>query len=117
MASRDGGGGGFFWGLVGFLLGVAATLGLLAYLSREPSDGFDPHTAADEAASEAQALPDAGPSPQRVEPPPVALPAPREEARPVPERAPDPGRDPAADDQMSDDAAASGMTSRAPPSE
>ena len=54
MASKKSGGGGFFWGLVGFLVGVAATLALLAFLSREPGqDHGDPLTAADEAAVEA----------------------------------------------------------------
>jgi hypothetical protein len=109
MASKSSGGGGFFWGLVGFLVGVAATLALLAYLSREPGRDYgDPLTAADEAAVEAQAPVD----------PALAPPAPAPEEAPV-ARAPnlpvDPSIDPVTDDQIADDAAATGMTTRAPP--
>ncbi len=109
MASKKSGGGGFFWGLVGFLVGVAATLALLAYLSREPGRDYgDPLTAADEAAVEAQAPTDPALAPAAPEPeaPPVA----RAPSRPV-----DPGIDPVTDDQIADDAAATGMTTRAPP--
>lgn len=110
MAEKRGGGG-FFWGVVGFLIGVAATLALLAFMSREPSDGYDTRTAADEAAESARDIaPEATP----------ALPAPKpkeEEARRTIPRDTSPGIDPETDDQIADDAASSGMTSRAPPPE
>lgn len=111
MASKNGGGGGFFWGLVGFLIGVAATLALLAFLSREPAGSEpDPRTAADEAAARAQ------------EDQPAPLPAPEPEAAPPPaetpppvQRLPEPGNDPVSDDQIADDAASAGMTARTRP--
>lgn len=109
MAEKRGGGG-FFWGVVGFLVGVAATLALLAFMSREISSGADPRTAADEAAESAQ----------DIAPEVPALPAPKaaepEAKRTIP-RDVSPGIDPDTDDQIADDAASSGMTSRAPPPE
>ena len=104
-------GGGFFWGVVGFLIGVAATLALLAFMSRETLGDYDPRTAADEAAERAQDIaPEAAPA--------LPAPKPKEEAKaPPPSRDPSPGLDPATDDQIADDAASSGMTSRAPPPE
>lgn len=121
MASKSGGGG-FFWGVIGFLLGVSATLAALAWLSREPMMDADPRTAADDAA--AVGLPSADPSgaawperPGRSEPlGPASGPAPEEP--PAARRlAPveSPGLDPVTDDQIADDAAAAGMTTRAPP--
>jgi cell division septation protein DedD len=108
MAEKRGGGG-FFWGVVGFLVGVAMTLAVLAFMSRETNGDIDQRTAADEAAESAQdALPEA---------PALPAPTPKAEAKaPVP-RGPEPGLDPASDDQIADDAASSGMTSRAPPPE
>lgn len=110
MAEKRGGGG-FFWGVVGFLVGVAVTLALLAFMSRETGGGeADPRTAADEAAESAQdAVPEA---------PALPAPKPAEEAKAPPRpREPSPGLDPDTDDQIADDAASSGMTSRAPPPE
>lgn len=103
MAQKSGGG--WFWLLVGLLLGVALTLGALLFLNSGSGDGADTRTVADDAASTAAASAD-----------PAALPAP---AAPAPKAATvpaphDAGLDPATDDQMADDAAASGMTSRAP---
>ncbi|NBB16377.1 hypothetical protein GVN21_13510 [Caulobacter sp. SLTY] len=109
MAEKRGGGG-FFWGIVGFLIGVAATLALLAFMSRETTLGPDPRTAADEAAEDARELP--APT---VPAPEVA--APKAETRaPVQPRV-ERGIDPSTDDQLVDDAASAGMTSRAPPPE
>lgn len=109
MAEKRGGGG-FFWGVVGFLIGVAMTLAVIAFMSRESLGDSDPRTAADEAAESAQdALPEA-----------PALPAPKpkeEEAKRTIPRDTSPGIDPETDDQIADDAASSGMTSRAPPPE
>jgi hypothetical protein len=108
MAEKRGGGG-FFWGIVGFLIGVAATLALLAFLSREVSLESEPRTAADEAAEGARELPAPAPVPQ------VAAPT-AETKAPAP-RGPERGIDPSTDDQLVDDAASAGMTSRAPPPE
>lgn len=104
-------GGGFFWGVVGFLVGVAATLALLAFMSRETIGDYDARTAADEAAERAQEMaPEAAPS--------LPPPTPKVEAKAPPRpREPSPGLDPATDDQIADDAASAGMTSRAPPPE
>ncbi len=109
MAEKRGGGG-FFWGVVGFLVGVAMTLAVLAFMSRETNGEFDQRTAADEAAETAQDIPPEAP----------VLPAPQPKAEPKPApipRDPSPGIDPDTDDQIADDAASSGMTSRAPPPE
>lgn len=102
-------GGGFFWGVVGFLTGVAVTLALLAFMSRETGGVADPRTAADEAAESAQEI-----VPETPVPP---APKAREETRSNIPRGPEPGLDPSSDDQIADDAASSGMTSRAPPPE
>ncbi|WGM38090.1 hypothetical protein [Caulobacter sp. NIBR1757] len=108
MAEKRGGGG-FFWGVVGFLIGVAATLAVLAFMSRETSGDFDPRTAADEAAESAQEIAPAAPA--------LPAPTPKAETRAPAPREPSPGIDPDTDDQIADDAASSGMTSRAPPPE
>lgn len=102
-------GGGFFWGVVGFLVGVAATLALLAFMSRETLGDYDARTAADEAAERAQDIaPEAAPA--------LPAPTPKVEAKAPPRpREPSPGLDPATDDQIADDAASAGMTSRASP--
>jgi len=121
MAAKSGGGG-FFWGVIGFLLGVSATLAALAWLSREPLLEGDPRTAADDAAAmglptadgEGAAYPEA-PRPGAPLGPAAGTP----EEKPAEVRPPriEPGLDPVTDDQIADDAAASGMTSRAPPPE
>lgn len=103
MAQKSGGG--LFWLLIGILAGVAMTLAALLFLNAGSADGGDSRTAADDAAAMA-----AGSAPE------AALPAP-EPATSSAARVPSPrdaGIDPASDDQMADDAAASGMTSRAP---
>ena len=103
MAQKSGGS--WFWLVVGLLLGVALTLGALLFLNSGSGDGADNRSIADDAAATAAAPTD-----------PAALPAPgvpasKSAAVPTPR---DAGLDPATDDQMADDAAASGMTSRAP---
>ena len=109
MAEKRGGGG-FFWGVVGFLVGVAVTLAMLAFMSRETRGDFDPRTAADEAAESAQDI--------APETPALPAPTPKAETKAAPlPRDPSPGIDPDTDDQIADDAASSGMTSRAPPPE
>lgn len=107
MAEKRGGGG-FFWGVVGFLVGVAATLALLAFMSRETHGDYDRRTAADEAAESARDI--------APETPALPAPIPKAETKTAPPpRDPSPGIDPDTDDQIADDAASSGMTSRAPP--
>jgi len=103
MAQKSGGG--WFWLLVGLLLGVALTLGALLFLNAGSGDGTDNRSIADEAAATAAAPAEAAPLPAPAAPaaPRATVPAPA-----------DAGLDPATDDQMADDAAASGMTSRTP---
>lgn len=110
------GGGGLMWLLAGFLLGVAVTLGGLAFLSHEPSD----------APAQAQSA--------VVAPPTVQPEAPGAQAPAAPAAAPQAGAAPSAeagapsvstpmpaqptenlDPDVADDAASAGMTSRAPP--
>ena len=102
MAQKSGGS--WFWLLVGLLLGVALTLGALLFLNAGSGDGGDTRTIADDAASTA-----AAPADTAALPP--AAPAPKPATVPAPH---DAGLDPATDDQMADDAAASGATSRGP---
>ncbi len=102
MAQKSGGS--WFWLLVGLLLGVALTLGALLFLNAGSGDGVDTRTVADDAATTAAAA-----DPAALLAP--AAPAPKAVAVPAGH---DAGLDPATDDQMADDAAASGMTSRAP---
>ena len=78
--------------LLGFLALVAAVLAVLFFLSSGPVDEEEAPSLADEAAA---AAPQADVSP-RVPPP------------------ADSGIDPVTDDQIADDAAAAGMTSRTP---
>lgn len=104
MAQKSGGG--WFWLLLGVLAGVALTLGALLFLNAGSGDGGDSRTAADEAAAAA-----AGTLPEAVAPPAATAPEPKGAPVPPPY---DAGLDPASDDQIADDAAASGMTSRAP---
>lgn len=104
MAQKSGGG--WFWLLLGVLAGVALTLGALLFLNAGSGDGGDTRTAADDAAAAAvapQAEAAALPAPVAPEAKAATVPVPR-----------DAGIDPASDDQIADDAAASGMTSRAP---
>ncbi len=109
MAEKRGGGG-FFWGVVGFLIGVAVTLALLAFMSRESHGDYEGRTAADEAAESARDI--------TPETPALPAPVPKVETRAPPTpRDPSPGIDPDTDDQIADDAASSGNTSRAPPPE
>ena len=72
---------------------------------RDTVDGTDNRSIADEAAATAAAPAEAAPLPAPAAPaaPRATVPAPA-----------DAGLDPATDDQMADDAAASGMTSRTP---
>ena len=109
--SEKRGGGGFFWGVVGFLIGVAATLAVLAFMSRETNGAYDQRTVADEAAESAQEI-----APEATPALPAATTTPEAKAPPA-RRDPSPGLDPETDDQIADDAASSGMTSRAPPPE
>ncbi len=102
MAQKSGGG--WFWLILGILAGVALTLGALMFLNSGSGDSADGRSVADDAAAAAQA-PDL---------PVLPLPAPEKKAGTVPVPR-DAGIDPASDDQIADDAAASGMTSRAPP--
>lgn len=95
---------GWFWLVLGLLAGVGLTLGALLFLNAGSGDDAGGRTLADDAAANA-VRPD------------VALPAPvapPEKANTAPP-AHDVGIDPASDDQIADDAAASGMTSRTPP--
>ncbi|CAN1570770.1 hypothetical protein MCEMIH16_03197 [Caulobacteraceae bacterium] len=104
MAQKSGGS--WFWLLVGILAGIALTLSALLFLNAGSGDGADTRTAADDAAATAAGqLPDAGTLPA------PSAPLPKAAAVPIPR---DAGIDPATDDQIADDAAASGMTSRAP---
>ncbi len=102
MAQKSGTG--WFWLVLGLLAGVGLTLGVLLFLNAGSGDDSGGRTLADDAAANA------------VQPE-VALPAPTappEKTNTAPAQR-DAGIDPASDDQMADDAAASGMTSRTPP--
>jgi hypothetical protein len=94
--------------LLGFLALVAAVLAVLFFLSSAPRDSDrDQPSLADEAAARAQAQ-DAP-----VETPAARAPTPRDVTVKVPPLV-DGGIDPRSDDQMAEDAAAAGMTSRTP---
>lgn len=90
--------------LLGALALIAAVLAVLFFLSSGPMDLDDGRSLADDAAAGAQA-------PE----PPVEAPAaaPVDDTPAVPRPA-DAGIDPVTDDQIADDAAAAGMTSRTP---
>ncbi len=109
MADKKSGLGGCLVQIVlGFLAAVAAVLAVLFFLSSAPLDAdMEGPSLADEAAARAQAA-DA----------PVETPSPRAPtARDVTVKVPplvDAGLDPRSDDQMAEDAAAAGMTSRTP---
>lgn len=102
MAQKSGGG--WFWLILGILAGVALTLAALMFLNAGSGDGPDGRSLADDAAAAAQAS----------DQPALPAPEPEKKADPVPLPR-DAGIDPASDDQIADDAAASGMTSRTPP--
>src|SRR3989338_4437734 len=102
MAQKSGVG--WFWLLLGLLAGVGLTLGALLFLNAGSGDAPGGRTLADDAAANA------------IQPD-VALPAPvapPEKTSTVPPPH-DAGIDPASDEPIADDAAASGMTSRTPP--
>lgn len=103
MAEKAKGGGGFFWFALGVLVGVGATLGAMLFLNAGPISEADGPAPVEEVADV--------PAPERaVEP--AQLPPPAEQAPSTPQH--DTGLDPQADDQMAEDAAAAGMTSRTP---
>lgn len=98
----------FGWIIVGVLVGVIATMGVLMIASSMDFDGgyergpTEIRTAADDAALPAAPAPvAAAPKPQPAAPPVVTVPAPAAVEQPT------------VDAQMADDAAAAGMTSRA----
>lgn len=111
------GGGGLTWLIAGFLLGVAVTLGGLAFLSHEPSDGpaqaqsavvappsvqpQAPGAQAPAAPATATAQTPATPSAEAAAPS-VGSPMPAQPSESI-------------DPDVADDAASVGMTSRAPP--
>ena len=95
---------GWFWLVLGLLAGVGLTLGVLLFLNSGSGNDSDGRTLADDAAANAVQSEAALPAPV----------APPEKTNNVPPPR-DAGIDPASDDQMADDAAASGMTSRTPP--
>jgi len=106
-AKTSGAGGCLVQILLGFLAAIAAVLAVLFFLSSAPLDA-DPEgpSIADEAAARAQAadVPPAAPA---------AAPAGRDDTDHIPPPT-DGGLDPRSDDQIADDAAAAGMTSRPP---
>ncbi|MDP1631190.1 MAG: hypothetical protein Q8L66_07195 [Caulobacter sp.] len=111
MAQKSGVGG-WFWLLLGVLLGVALTLAALLFLSSGSGDGADRVSVADDAARAAAVIePAPAPAPTPAVAPPAVEPALR--ANPTPRL--NTGIDPVSDDQIADDAAAAGMTSRTPP--
>ena len=102
MATESRGSNAFGWLVLGFLAGVAATLAVLTYLS--PGDLFPRHrSAAPLAASAAPAV-----APLAIAPAPV-LPKP---AKLATTHEPTPAQ---SEQQVQDDAAAAGMTSRRAP--
>ena len=96
--------GSWFWLILGLLAGVALTLAALMFLNAGAGDSADGRTLADDAAAAGQVA-DVPALPAPVDP------AARTTPIPPPLNA---GIDPASDDQIADDAAASGMTSRRP---
>ncbi len=94
--------------LLGFLAAIAAVLAVLFFLSSAPLDAdAEGPSLADEAAARAEA-PDAP-----VETPAARAPSAADIAARIPPPV-DGGLDPRSDDQMAEDAAAAGMTSRPP---
>lgn len=102
MAERTGSSNAFWWGLIGFFLGVAATLAAVIFVSRgerAPEDADPPPQ------SVATVAP---PRHHRAPNPPAS--SPTAAVGPVPATAADA---PISDEQVAEDAAAAGMTSRA----
>lgn len=91
--------------LLGFLALVAALLAVAFFLSSGPVDLDDDHSLADDAAAGAPAVEAPAETPVATKPADAGPPVPRPA---------DAGIDPASDDQIADDAAAAGMTSRTP---
>lgn len=119
MAEKRKGGGGIFWGFIGFLVGVGTTLAVLTFMTQSPTNLAVGRTAADDAAVNAMRATQQTDAPPTAMPPAPApgaavptgaAPPPSDQPRPPPTLAP--GADPATDDQVADDAAAAGMTSR-----
>lgn len=108
MAEKSKGGGGFFWFVLGIFVGIALTVGALMVMNSGPVGDDELRTAADDAAASVVAIPA---EPAQLPEPAVAEPAPTAPPQP------DAGIDPSADDQIADDAAAAGLTSRTPSTE
>jgi len=96
MADRTGSSNAFWWGLIGFFLGVAATLAAVIFISRSERS----REAAD---SSPQSIAVAAPSRRHREPSPLASTAATAADAPI------------SDEQVAEDAAAAGLTSRARP--
>jgi hypothetical protein len=107
MAAREGGGHPFNWFIIGFVAGVIATVAAMIYLGvrrphgEEGADTRPAEAAASAAPAQIPALPPA--------PPPSA----KKPVAPVQERPQVSRRE--SEEQMAEDAAAAGMTSRARP--
>ena len=104
----------FGWILLGFVVGVLATFGVILFLTAGMNgydDGPEMRSAADDAASAAMVTPS---STAQAAHPADRVEAPIETAPPPATASPDRAAPPI-DAQMADDAAAAGMTSRATP--
>lgn len=98
------GGGCFTQVLLGLLAGIALFLALVFFLSAGPVDQEPEESLADSAAAGAP----------MAEPVTPLAPAPKAPEQTVVPPQPDAGVDPSSDDQIAEDAAAAGMTSRTP---
>lgn len=109
MAAREGGSHPFNWFLIGFVVGVAATLAALLFLGvrHDGATSGDPDGPESAAPAHASAIPTV-PAPVVAAPP-----APKKAALPPAERPRASQRE--SEEQMAEDAAAAGMTSRATP--
>ncbi|MES2035401.1 MAG: hypothetical protein V4466_14605 [Pseudomonadota bacterium] len=110
MAEKSRGGGGFLWFVLGIAVGIAMTLAALMFMNSGPVGDDALRTAADDAAA---SVVEAPAEPAQLPAPVTAAPEPAQTAP----GAHDAGIDPAGDDQIADDAAAAGMTSRPPSTE
>lgn len=109
MADRDGGSHPFNWFLIGFVVGVAATLAALLWLGmKRDRPAADDVEAASSEPAPASALPA-----QRATAVPVLPAPPKRAALPTEDHPHAVQRE--SDEQMAEDAAAAGMTSRATP--